>query len=199
MEEPRHPSDATGQASALCQACALCCDGTLFSHVTVTPDEAELLKTKGVSAHPGKKEQPVISLGCTALKGQSCGIYDCRPERCRDYQCTLQLRVMNGEATYEEAHVVVQELKGHIADLRSLMNAAVGESLDDVRVRRLLQNLVRQCRELQSSGPLDSVQVQLLLRAFEVVQRIDLHFCETSMVAKYESLIQSLPGTGSEN
>jgi Fe-S-cluster containining protein len=108
--------------TALCQACGLCCDGTLFSVVPLTPDDrppASLaidLRPSGARA----LRQP-----CTALSGTCCTVYEQRPLACRRYQCLLFEALASHEEHLAGALGIVARAKA--------LTAAVVPSLEAAR------------------------------------------------------------------
>lgn len=109
-----HPAviaDAAAEKSNICIDCGMCCDGTLFSEVSVRPyDDAAILITKGLTIRPHGEER-VFDLPCTEFTAGRCGIYDCRPEVCRSYRCQLLRRVERGEITAADAQTLINEAK----------------------------------------------------------------------------------------
>ncbi len=102
---------------SLCQACGLCCDGTLFTRVPLTPTEqvpeAEL---NVVCNDTGGRYVPQR---CAALAGTSCAAYAARPLACRRYECLLFGALREGEVSLPEALVVVGRAQGLAAAARA--------------------------------------------------------------------------------
>lgn len=82
---------------ALCRACGLCCDGTLFGLVRLLPGEAVALPQLA-AADAATLPQP-----CPALQGVLCACYDVRPQSCRAFDCLLLRALREGEVTLAEA------------------------------------------------------------------------------------------------
>ncbi len=98
-------------SAELCQACGICCNGSLFSFVDINEAEAVALKGSPVKVLANKKGKPVFGLPCSALSGSSCSIYEKRPGVCRSYLCALTRRVLNEDVEYSEALDVVTDIK----------------------------------------------------------------------------------------
>lgn len=94
-------------AGALCRACGLCCDGTLFGLVRLQPGEAVALVQLGGGSLP----QP-----CPALKGVLCSIYEARPSACRAFDCLLLAAWREGEVTLAEAEATIAQARGRRGD-----------------------------------------------------------------------------------
>ena len=93
--------------SALCQRCGLCCDGSLFSHVPLRPEEAEPARRHGLDVET-LGGAPALRQCCTALKDRRCTRYAERPEGCRAYGCHLFKALASGRVSADEALAVVE-------------------------------------------------------------------------------------------
>ncbi len=83
------------ELEGLCRACGLCCDGTLFQHVPLSPGEEPqggagrgLLR---VLPDGTGFEQPCAALARDEA-GCSCRVYASRPRACRTFVCRLHER-----------------------------------------------------------------------------------------------------------
>lgn len=95
---------------SLCIDCAMCCDGTLFGHLTLAEGEAREFGSK-VSTYV-EDGQTRVRLGCPHLAGNgACGIYGQRPGVCRGYRCRLLKRVDRGDMDEARAASIVQRAK----------------------------------------------------------------------------------------
>lgn len=103
--------------SELCLACGLCCDGSLFKHVRVTPAEREGLVALGIGVSP-KRGADFMALPCGKLEGTACTIYGVRPGGCRRFVCAIGRRLDAKEVPGEAALAVVRELQARVAALR---------------------------------------------------------------------------------
>ncbi len=110
---------------ALCQACGLCCDGTLFSVVplatTDSPPSKLTLETKPTGARALR--QP-----CTGLEGACCTVYEARPLACRRYECLLYEALRSEEEHLPGALGIVARAKA--------LTAAVSPSLAEARIAK---------------------------------------------------------------
>ena len=100
---------------ALCRACGLCCDGSLFGRAQLEPDEVATARKNRlrVVANEGSFEQP-----CPALCAEgTCTIYEERPRTCRRFVCNLHERA-RAEGGSIETYVAVarraRELLAHL-------------------------------------------------------------------------------------
>jgi hypothetical protein len=102
----------------LCLTCGLCCDGTMFENVEVTPEEAARLEGRvNLSADRTKLVQ-----GCRALEGCKCGVYEDRPAKCRSFSCFLLASLEAGNITEQEAREGVAEAMSRRDAVAKLMS-----------------------------------------------------------------------------
>ncbi len=103
--------------------CGLCCDGTLFSSVSL--DAAGLVAAREhrlpvlETADSCKLEMP-----CPALRSVLCAIYEERSEECSDFACELRLRVEEGEQGFEAARKLIGETRA----VRSRVTERIGDT-----------------------------------------------------------------------
>lgn len=106
----------TASHAALCTACGLCCDGSLFDAVRVKPAEIAPLRELGMPIEPGESAQ--FSQPCPKLAERKCSIYANRPGTCRNFACALLRRLRRSEVALDEAlHIVAtaQSLRDKVA------------------------------------------------------------------------------------
>lgn len=101
--------------SLLCRGCGLCCDGSLFSHVGLEPEEVDQLHALGIPTQTRHSGTEVLPQRCSALKGRDCQIYAARPASCAAYHCVLAAALLEGRVTLEEAQAVVKKAQRLIA------------------------------------------------------------------------------------
>ncbi len=104
----------------LCLACGMCCDGTLFSFVAVSSDEAVALKAGGI---PVTDDNGRLKLAqrCAALDGCRCTVYAQRPFVCRRFDCLLARSVAEKDLPLDEALGIVAEARARQARLEGLL------------------------------------------------------------------------------
>lgn len=102
---------------ALCQACALCCDGSLFTRVPLTVDEVVPEAQLGVVRNErGARHVPQR---CAALWGTACQAYSGRPLACRRYECLLFIAQREGEVGLADALDVVRRAQALVVAARA--------------------------------------------------------------------------------
>lgn len=102
---------------SLCLSCGLCCDGTMFENVELGPGEAERLEGR-VSLSADRK---LLRQGCRALEGCKCGVYEDRPQKCREFSCVILSSLEAGNITEEEAREGVAEARSRRDAVAKLM------------------------------------------------------------------------------
>lgn len=90
----------------LCTRCGLCCDGSLFADVELTPRETAALEIMGLSIDDSEN---LLLQPCAALKNKRCSIYQYRPKCCRTFECKLLQQVKRGDITYDYARAQVSK------------------------------------------------------------------------------------------
>jgi uncharacterized protein len=109
-----------GAGSQLCLACGMCCDGTLFTFVAISSEEARTLKAAGVEVRDeaGRLKLPQR---CGALDGCKCTVYDRRPFVCRRFDCLLARSLKDKELPLPEALGIVAEARARLDRLEGLL------------------------------------------------------------------------------
>ncbi len=150
--------------SDFCIACGLCCDGTLFDHAVLHPDEIEGATASGFTLgdFAGK---PGFAQPCRQLCGTSCSIYMDRPKVCRDYRCVMLKRIAKGEVAVTDATRHVAEVRAAAANLKSELPS--GETIRECR--DLLEKAMEKPGEAAGS-----LRIRLLFGVLELL--LDKHF-----------------------
>ena len=109
MNEPAPTPAIANQEQSLCVLCGLCCDGSLFAHAQVFPeDDPARLEAEGfilLQVTAGTR----FALPCHYLDGRVCTVYQqWRPRICHNFRCTLLRRLAAGELSLEEAGAQIE-------------------------------------------------------------------------------------------
>ena len=119
----------------------MCCDGSLFSFVALSTEEARKLRIVGADV---RHEGGILKLPqrCGALVGTSCAIYDERPFVCRRFDCLLSRALKDKELPLAEAVETVTEARAKLDRLEGLLpKRKAGEPTGPVlRAAHLVQN-----------------------------------------------------------
>jgi uncharacterized protein len=108
-------------SAQLCHDCGLCCDGALFSSVSLEPAGVLAARAHGLPVVQ-TLEAFQVDLPCAALHGVFCSIYDERPECCADFSCALADRVNQGTLSLDKARGIIDKTRAR----RSRVTAVVG-------------------------------------------------------------------------
>lgn len=99
----------------LCAECGLCCNGSLFADVELTPRECDRMEAMGFNG--SDDGEALIVQPCGALRGTRCGIYQFRPRCCRTFECRILQEAKRGIITLSQAKARVAEAKKAIAEM----------------------------------------------------------------------------------
>ncbi|MBS2027516.1 MAG: YkgJ family cysteine cluster protein [Deltaproteobacteria bacterium] len=103
--------------STLCQACGLCCDGSLFTFVSVDAEQGKKLLARDVALELRKDGVYRLHQRCASLEGTRCQIYEDRPGPCRSYVCLLGTALQEGELSLRDSLELVAQAHARIAEL----------------------------------------------------------------------------------
>ncbi|TLP68969.1 YkgJ family cysteine cluster protein [Parasedimentitalea maritima] len=96
-------------SDGLCVSCSLCCNGTLFSRLAISQQEADRLE--GDIEVFTRNEKLRMRLPCPQLGNDgACGCYLQRPKTCRTYRCQLLKRNERGAIPNADALAIVKDL-----------------------------------------------------------------------------------------
>ncbi len=85
----------------------MCCDGTLFTHVLLSAEDAARLPSDAPEAR--KDGSLRLKQRCRFLSGCDCTIYAQRPSGCSQYRCMLGFALVEEEVRLPEALRMVEE------------------------------------------------------------------------------------------
>jgi Fe-S-cluster containining protein len=107
--------------AGICGACGLCCDGSLFSHGWIKPEEAPAARKLSLRVFE-EEERIGINLPCPAQRSDmSCSVYAARPSVCVNYRCLLLRRYEAGEVGRDEALAWIAEAHRLVTAVRKLL------------------------------------------------------------------------------
>jgi uncharacterized protein len=107
--------EAESEISTLCRGCGLCCDGSLFTHVWLEPEEIQRLHELGIPTRIRQSGSEVLPQRCSALEGRECRIYKDRPAPCASYECLLAQALVEKRTSLEAAQAVVRTAQRLVA------------------------------------------------------------------------------------
>ncbi len=115
---------ASDKGGELCLRCGLCCDGTLFSHVPLEPEEVEGVRALGLDVDLPEEGEASMRQHCSALCGTRCTIYEARPDACKRYRCHLLVTLEEDEVSLEDALLVLDKARQLLGQLDAALDAA---------------------------------------------------------------------------
>jgi len=128
-------SNATelSKSSILCLSCGLCCDGTLFAHANLIPEDDDArLQANGFVVFMNKDKR-AFRLGCHHHQERRCTLYQSwRPDVCGSFKCKLLQRMERDEISLEQARATVDEALDHSAQVRAQLDALPGVTYQNV-------------------------------------------------------------------
>lgn len=123
---------APTDASKLCGACGLCCDGTLFHHVELEDEEviAPSIRVRLRMVDERSFLQP-----CSQRLELGCAVYEDRPRRCREYRCTQLERLADDHN--------LQAALTRVAAVRAVADRIRARLQDEERREWLIEGLAK--------------------------------------------------------
>lgn len=153
------------QASALCQACGLCCTGHLFIWVKLKYSELDPAEALGMTVFRSVPQERGFSQPCPLWKGV-CTIYSSKhyPHACRAYRCKVLKDFSSEILSFPQAMTVIEQAKERIAEMESILPDAPFSNFRE-RVVDLLEHPERY--EHEKSYPELRAKAESLLSLFE--------------------------------
>jgi Fe-S-cluster containining protein len=112
----------TDELTALCGACGLCCNGSLFGRVPLAAEEVAAARRRRLRVlRDGRAfEQPCTALvrdlaAAGADDAHACAIYDERPNACAAFECRLYVRHRSEAGALETRLAAVRRVRELVA------------------------------------------------------------------------------------
>lgn len=113
-------------ASNICLACGLCCDGTLIGFVELTQEEAP--RIDAIKNIENEHNNQFFLQPCDKFC-DGCTIYADRPTRCGEFECGLLKSVEKKELSFDIAVKSVKEIK----EMKSVLQLKISEMNFDLK------------------------------------------------------------------
>lgn len=128
-------------ADILCISCGLCCTGHLFLWAKLKSVELDTARALGLNVLGSEPKDRGFGLPCPLWHGQ-CTIHTLPdyPHSCRTYKCKLLKQVMDESALLPEALDVIEQIKGMIKELKTLLPDSPGNNFRE----RLVDHMEKQ-------------------------------------------------------
>ena len=141
----------------LCLTCGLCCDGALFGHVRLGPDDdAKKLKALGLPVSVSRTQPPVARFPqpCSALcADRTCRVYADRPAQCRSFECGVFKDAQAGRITFPAALRSVKQARQLADQVRRLL-----QKLGDTEEHRSLSERFHRTQRRMESGTVNDAE-----------------------------------------
>src|SRR5215207_701556 len=149
-------------ATILCKSCGLCCTGHLFVWAKLRSSELDSSRALGLTVFGPAPRQRGFSQPCPLWQGQ-CTVYTSPhyPHFCRTYKCKLLKEVIDESTSLPDALTVIQQAKGMIHEVESLLP---GSSNPNFRER-----LVAELEALQDADELENTKLEFCQKAGALV------------------------------
>jgi uncharacterized protein len=149
------------QANTLCKSCGLCCTGHLFIWAKLRSAELDSAKALGLNVFGSDPSQRGFSQPCPVWQGQ-CMIYTSPhyPRFCRTYKCKLLKEVLNENTSLPNALTVVEQAKGMIHELETLL-----PSSPNIGFRERLVSHLENLEHLKASAGHKNADLEFRLKA----------------------------------
>src|SRR5262245_65319934 len=104
--------------SELCLQCGLCCDGTLFTNITLKPSEHAYAQSLGLAVNTTPDGGLGAPQPCSAFVDGCCSLYAVgRPAACGSYRCELLKAYAAGTRNLDEVLPVVHLVRSLAREL----------------------------------------------------------------------------------
>jgi uncharacterized protein len=157
----------------LCLACGLCCDGTLFGHVRLGPDDdANKLKSLGLPVSVSRARPPLAHFPqpCMALcADRTCRLYADRPLQCRTFECGVYKDTQAGRIKFSAALRLVKQARQLANQVRRLLR-----DLGDTEEHRSLSERFHRTQRRIESGIADEAAAHAFAELSLAVHSLNL-------------------------
>ncbi len=160
---------------ALCLECGMCCDGTIFADVKLSPADMSRIAPSaaiGIGIIKQALKQP-----CPGWTGGACAIYRKRPEHCRNFDCALLQKVISARTAPERALNTIRSCRRKAEKVRSLLRQ-LGDRNEHLAVMTRFRNTLfkREVRASHQSASERDLLAQLTVAAHNLSRTLARHF-----------------------
>ncbi len=162
-------------AAALCRECGMCCDGTVFADVRLSPEDKARIAVHGHTAAlfkgapPSRLKQP-----CSAFLEGRCAVYLNRPDHCRNFDCALLKKVVAGKLAFDRAQRTVRLCREKANKVRQLLRM-LGDEEEDVALMTRFRRVLRHCEAHPGDDGQRDTVAKLSLAAHDLNRALARH------------------------
>lgn len=167
----------------------MCCEGVLHSHVRVYAQEEEHIRKAGIPLRKTKDGNFIFILPCVYFSNNTCSIHATKPAVCRNYHCALQIKVMNGSETVDEALSIITRVKQSAKKLVKQVKHPKNRNAADLNLRNYLYFYLDKIEDIRTQRDIALEEQAFINDAFEYAKLIDRYFIKTKLLTKYADLI----------
>jgi len=158
-------------ASSLCLACGMCCNGALYTHVSIPQDEIERVRALGLAIET-MRDGSGFRQPCSLHRQGRCSAYPNHPAPCRAYACKLLKKYLVGEIAYEQAAQIIQ-------NALEIYSEVIAQLPPDFSFSRLLEEINKDSiRDIFDSEEGRRQNAELLLAVARLTVYTRKHFDE---------------------
>ena len=178
------------QSGELCQDCSLCCNGAMYTYITVSRFEAKKLPKLSIKMRDNKIR---MDLPCPYLESGSCSVYTERPKRCRTYTCRLLDKVISGETSFVQAKQITSITKQQVSWLLSKIPDILHRpQYNEMNLRNYLYEIYElfSSRFKNNEHPVfTEAERNFCLNALDYFKGLAVNFHTSSLLLKYNDLV----------
>jgi hypothetical protein len=183
-------------SSLICQDCGLCCDGVLFSHVTISANAKNRLPLADTKVVENKIK---MKFPCNYMCGSSCSVYHIRPNKCKTYSCNLLKSLIKEEIKYNEAKKILSTTKAQVEWIRENIKYIEYEksSNDKVNFRDELNSIYTSLIKRFDSDDVvfSEEEIEFCLCVLDFCKGCVKYFHDINLLEKYNSLVMRISNT----
>lgn len=114
------PPITSADSSILCQACGLCCDGSLHQHVNLRGADVQAALRLGLTVEDAGATS-LFRQPCPLFQRNCCSAYLDRPRVCANYKCGVLRAYQSEEMTLEDGMAQVARARMLLEQVMTLM------------------------------------------------------------------------------
>lgn len=143
------------QQGTLCLSCGLCCNGSIFSVISLDAEVSGQITFDNLISNDHK----ALKLPCTNYVGNKCSIYNTsdKPHVCTQFKCQLVTELESGKSSLNACLSHVQEAKSKVEEIKTILksNGTYDERISlELNVNALHQRSLQLKSDVQITLPL---------------------------------------------
>lgn len=156
--------------ATLCPECGFCCNGVIFSDVSLRPCDLKAVAASGLSVRKNRLPQP-----CPAFDGKLCRIYAQRPGPCQKFNCRLVQQMEAGTLTAPEALRRIGAAKALVNAVESVLGE-LGQTDTALPLSHRFSNVMAEPLDLSGDDRVLRLRRQLAIAVERLAKRLARDF-----------------------